>query len=53
MKSKQRLEWGRYGPLVAKPAANPGIEVQSHVKEATFHPWVASICHLQLQQDNS
>ncbi len=34
---------GRYGPSVVKPAANPGIEVRSQVKEATLHPRVASI----------
>ncbi len=33
-----------YGPSVAKPTANPGIEVLSQVRlEATFHPQVASI----------
>ncbi len=33
----------RYGPSVAKPVANPGIEVQSQVKETTLYPRVASI----------
>ncbi len=32
----------RYGSSVAKPAANPGIEVRSKVRlEATIDPWVA------------
>jgi hypothetical protein len=37
------MKGGRYGPSVAKLAANPGIEVRSQVREATFHPRVASI----------
>jgi hypothetical protein len=34
---------GCYGPSVAKLDANPGIEVRSQVREATFLPRVASI----------
>ncbi len=51
------LPWGRYSPSVAKPAANPGIEVRSQVRlEATFQPRVASIIiskPKKLQRNNS
>jgi hypothetical protein len=40
--SRKGIHGGRYSPSVAKPAANPGIEARSQVKEATFHPRVAS-----------
>ncbi len=37
-----KREQGRYGPSVAKPAANLGIEVRSQAR-ATFDPRVAPI----------
>jgi hypothetical protein len=46
---------GHYSSTVAKPAANPGIEVRSHVRqEATLDPRVAPLPSQanNLQQNN-
>ncbi len=42
--SYKTIDVGRYGPSVAQPVANLGMEVKFQARlVATFNPWVAPI----------